>query len=107
MAKPDLEKTLNDLKARFKPGAVSKKTTYYLSLGDGPGQKWTVTLTPDACEVKEGKTENADCVFKTSAELFGQLVAGSWKPGVGDFFSGKVKTNDVDLLQKLQKAFGL
>jgi long-chain acyl-CoA synthetase len=107
MPSPDLQKTLTDLQARFRPGAVAKKTTYYLSLGEAEGQKWTVTLTPDACEVTPGKTENADCVLKTSADLFGKLVAGTWKPGMGDFFTGKIKTNDVDLLQKLQKAFGL
>jgi long-chain acyl-CoA synthetase len=107
MASPHLQKTLADLKARYQPGVVSKKTTYYLSLGDGEGQKWTVTLAPDSCEVTPGKTDNADCVLKTSAELFEKLVAGTWKPGVGDFFTGKIKTNDVDLLQKLQKAFGL
>jgi long-chain acyl-CoA synthetase len=101
-----LEKTLQELKARFRPASVQKKTTYYLSLGEGPGEKWTVTLTPDACEVTPGKTENADCVLKTSADLFLKLVAGTWKPGMGDFFTGKIKTNDVDLLQKLQKAFG-
>jgi long-chain acyl-CoA synthetase len=107
MPSPDLQKTLTDLKARFRPGSVAKKTTYYLSLGEGEGQKWTVTLTPDACEVTAGKTENADCVLKTSADLFEKLVAGTWKPGMGDFFTGKIKTNDVDLLQSLQKAFGL
>jgi hypothetical protein len=107
MPEPDLEKTLTDLKGRFRPGTVSKKTTYYLSLGDAEGQKWTVTLTADACQVTPGKTENSDCVLKTPADLFAQLVAGTWKPGMGDFFTGKIKTNDVDLLQQLQKAFGL
>lgn len=106
MPTTDLETTLADLKARYRPASVQKKTTYYLSLGDGPGEKWTVTLTPEACEVTPGKTENSDCVLKTSADLFRNLVAGSWKPGVGDFLTGKIKTSDVDLLQTLQKAFG-
>jgi long-chain acyl-CoA synthetase len=107
MPPTNLEKTLNDLKARYRPGTVKKKTTYYLSLGDAAGQKWTVTLTPEGCEVTAGKLENADCVLKTSEDLFLKLVAGTWKPGVTDFLTGKVKTNDVDLLQKLQKALGL
>jgi hypothetical protein len=46
-------------------------------------------------------------VLKTSADLFQQLVAGTWKPGVMDFMKGKVKTSDIDRLQLLQKAFGL
>ena len=103
----DLQGTLNGLKTRFKAGSVARKTTYYLSLGDGAGEKWTVTLTPADCQVKPGKIENADCVLKTSAELFGRLVAGTWEPGVADFLRGKIRTNDVDLLKKLQRAFGL
>jgi long-chain acyl-CoA synthetase len=103
----DLESTLNALKQRFKPGAVDKTVTYYLSLGDAANEKWTVVLTPTAAELKPGKPENADCVLKTSAELFQQLVAGTWKPGVMDFMKQKIKTSDIDRLQLLQKAFGL
>jgi putative sterol carrier protein len=103
----DLESTLNALKQRFKPGAVDRTTVYYLSLGEAPGEKWTVTVSPTTCELAPGKPENADCVLKTSAALFQKLVEGSWKPGVMDFMSGKIKTSDVPRLQLLQKAFGL
>lgn len=102
-----LQGTLDGLKTRYRSGVVGKTTTYYLSLGDGPGEKWTVTLTPAACDVKQGKLENADCVLKTSAELFSRLVAGTWQPGISDFLTGKIRTNDVDLLKKLQRSFGL
>jgi long-chain acyl-CoA synthetase len=104
--KPDLRTTLEGLKARFKPGSVSRKTTYYLSLGDAEGEKWTVVLTPTSCEVTPGKVEKADCVLKTSAELFTKLVTGAYKPGLTDFVTGKIKTSDVDLLRRLQEAFG-
>ena len=103
----DLASTLESLKQRFKPGIIPKTTIYYLSLGDRPDEKWTVTLTPADCQLAPGKPPNADCVLKTSAELFRKLVDGSWKPGVMDFMSGKIKTSDVDLLQRLQQAFGL
>lgn len=103
----DLESTLNTLKQRFKPGVVDKTVTYYLSLGDAANEKWTVVLTPAAAELKPGKPDNADCVLKTSADLFQKLVAGSWTPGVMDFMKGKIKTSDIDRLQLLQKAFGL
>jgi long-chain acyl-CoA synthetase len=102
-----LATSLTTLKARFQPGAVKKATTYYLSLGDTAALKWTVTLSPTACEVVAGKTENADCVLKTSAELFLKLINGTWKPGAVDFISGRIKTNDLDLLRSLQTAFGL
>ena len=103
----DLTKTLEALKQRFKPGAVAETTVYYLSLGEGAQEKWTVTVTPTACTLNTGKPANADCVLKTSSELFGKLVDGSWKPGFMDFMSGKIKTSDVEKLQRLQKAFGL
>jgi long-chain acyl-CoA synthetase len=104
--KPDLATTLEGLKARFKPGSVSRKTTYYLSLGDADGEKWTVTLTPTSCDVTPGKIDKADCVLKTSADLFMKLVNGTYKPGLTDFVTGKIKTSDVDLLRRLQEAFG-
>jgi long-chain acyl-CoA synthetase len=103
----ELSETLEGLKQRFKPGTVARKTTYYLSLGEGEDDKWTVTLTADACELTRGKTEGADCVLKTSRELFGALVAGTFKPGAMDLMTGKLKTNDPQLLVRLQKAFGL
>jgi long-chain acyl-CoA synthetase len=103
----ELGKTLEALATRYKAGTFDKRTTYYLSLGEGPGEKWTVTFEPTSCEVRAGKVENADCVLKTSADLFRKLVAGTWKPGVMDVMQGKIKTSNVDLLQRLQQAFGL
>ncbi|HEY0705559.1 MAG TPA: SCP2 sterol-binding domain-containing protein [Polyangia bacterium] len=103
----DLAQTLEDLKARFVPGAVEQSTSYYLSLGDAADEKWTVTITPSACTAAPGKPANADCVVKTSRDLFAKLVDGSWKPGFTDFMSGKIKTSDIEKLQRLQKAFRL
>ena len=103
----DLRGALDALKTRFRPGSVDRALVYYLSLGDAPDQKWTVKLDPAGCEVVQGKPENADCVLKTSAALFAGLVDGSWQPGLSDFVSGKIKTSNLDLLQKLQLAFGL
>jgi hypothetical protein len=103
----DLPATLAALEGRFRPGAVTRTTTYYLSLGDAPAEKWTVTLTPTACQVTPGKIASADCVLKMSAALFVSLVEGRFKPGAMDLLSGKIKTSDVDLLQKLQRSFGL
>jgi long-chain acyl-CoA synthetase len=102
-----LQSTLEALKARFRAGVVEETVTYYLSLGDGEGEKWTLTLTPASCHLTPGKIEVADCVLKTSADQFVKLVDGSWKPDARDFMLGKIKTNDVLLLRRLQEAFGL
>src|SRR5437762_2363134 len=107
MSSSDLRRTLDTLAARFRPGTVERKTTYYLSLGDAPEEKWTVTLTPTTFELTPGKVDQADCVLKMPAEVFVKLVAGTFKPGAMDLLSGKMKTNDVDLLRRLQQAFDL
>jgi long-chain acyl-CoA synthetase len=102
-----LQSTLEALKTRFKAGSVEETITYYLSLGSGEGEKWTLTVTPESCHLTPGKIEVADCVLKTSADLFMKLVDGTWKPDAKDFLMGKIKTSDVLLLRRLQEAFGL
>src|SRR4029434_1688137 len=104
--KPALQAMVDGLKARYRPRSVDKRITYYLSLGDDEGEKWTVVLTPDACEVTPGKVANADCVLKTSADLFTKMVNGTHKAAPMDFMNAKIKTNDIGLLQRLQQAFG-
>jgi long-chain acyl-CoA synthetase len=102
-----LQSTLETLKTRFKAGSFEETVTYYLSLGDAEGEKWTLTVTPESCHLTPGKIEVADCVLKTSADLFVKLVNGSWKPDARDFMLGKIKTSDVLLLRRLQEAFDL
>jgi long-chain acyl-CoA synthetase len=102
-----LQSTLEALRTRYKAGSFEETVTYYLSLGDGEGEKWTLTVTPEACHLTPGKIEVADCVLKTSAELFTKLVDGTWKPDAKDFMLGRIKTSDVLLLRRLQEAFDL
>ncbi len=100
-----LKDTFEQLKQRFKPGVIKQPTTFYFSLGDGPGQKWVLKADATTCEVSEGKTDTADCLLKTSEELFLKMIRGEWKPGVMDFMRGKIKTNDPTKLQLLKDAF--
>lgn len=93
------------LKSRYKPNIVKKPTTFYISLGDAPDQKWVMTLTADSCVAAPGKTENADVILKTSEDLFVKLIRGEWIPGAMDFMRGKIKTNDIDGLKLLKDCF--
>jgi long-chain acyl-CoA synthetase len=102
-----IQETLEALRARLKPAVVDKPTVYYLSLGDGPGEKWTVTLTPDSCQMVAGRVGNADCVLKMPGETFIDMVRGAYRPRPMDFVTGKIKTNDIGLLMRLQEAFGI
>jgi long-chain acyl-CoA synthetase len=100
----ELATAFDAMKARYKTGVVDAPVSFYFSLGDDDGQKWLVTLTPDTCEVKQGKGD-ADCFLKTTEELFLKLIRGEWKPGVMDFMSGKLKSNDPTKLTLLKDCF--
>jgi hypothetical protein len=103
----DLAGVFAELEKRFRPGAVERETVYYLSLGEAPSEKWTLVVTPTACQIRNARADNADCVLKTGAAPFVELVSGRWKPGPMDFLAGKIKTNDIELLRRLQESFGL
>ncbi|MFQ3581930.1 MAG: SCP2 sterol-binding domain-containing protein [Chloracidobacterium sp.] len=93
----------NGLEKTYRAGAYAKPTTFYFSLDD---EKWTVTLDATACQVTKGKvTDQADVVLKTSAELFLQMWRGEYKPGAGDFFAGRIKSNDPQALKAFIAAF--
>ncbi|NJD91882.1 MAG: hypothetical protein FIA91_10275 [Geobacter sp.] len=88
----------------FKPGVFQKKTTYYFSVD---AIKKTVTLDTDNCLVIDGKgAEEADCVCKTSSEMFLKIWNDGYRPGIMDFMGGKIKTNSPELLPKFLAAFG-
>jgi len=106
VANPRLQQVLEGLQGRYKPAAIDREIVYYLSLGEDPGDKWTVTLTPTGCSMAAGRVGNAHCVLKTSADLFIKMVEGSYQPSALDFMRGKLKTSDLDLLLRLRKAFG-
>ncbi len=108
MSAEHLIKIFNGLNERFKTNQVQEDTIFYFSLGEGTGEKWTVTVGPDRCEIKEGKqSEQADCFLETSADLFIKMIEGTYQPGITDFMSGKVKSNDPMKLKLLLKVFGV
>ena len=56
-------------------------------------------------KVEKGKTvEEADCVLKTSPEMFIKMWDG-YKPSMMDFMGGKIKSNNPTLLQDFAGAF--
>ena len=94
------------MKEHFVPGMIDKDVSFYFSLGDGPGEKWTVFAGPKDCRIAEGKaTENADCVLKTSSDLFLKMVLEGYTPGVMDFTRGRIKSNNPEMLKTFREAF--
>ncbi|HEY7545808.1 MAG TPA: hypothetical protein VID27_13030, partial [Blastocatellia bacterium] len=86
----------------FKKHKTDKQLTYYFSI---EGDQWTVEVGPEACAVRPGKVEDADCFLKTSKEIFLGTIKGDYTPSLTDIMSGKVKTNNPILLQKFKSIF--
>jgi long-chain acyl-CoA synthetase len=104
-----LVKLFAELEAKFRAGEVEKPVSYYVTLGSDELAKWTVRVDARACDVRPGKPDGgqADCVLKTSPEIFAKIVRESYVPSPADFLSGVVKSNDVALLLTFQKVFQL
>lgn len=106
MAQVDVEAIVARLRERYDPSAIDRETVYYLSLGDEPFEKWTVTLTPSSCSIVQGRTADAHCVLKMRSDQFLAFIEGSFKPSALDLLRGSIKTNDVALLLRMRRAFG-
>ena len=98
-----------ELEGKFQKDAVDKPVSFYFTLGNDEKAKWTVVVSKETCEVKLGKPSggSADCVLKTSAEIFTKIVRDAYMPGPSEFLSGAIKSNDVGLLMTFQKVFAL
>lgn len=99
-----VEDIFASLSGSFVEGAVTKPFSFYFSLGD---IKKTVQLGPHTCEVIDGKVvDSADCVCKTSPEFFLKIWDENYRPGMKDFLSGTIKSNNPNALQDFLRAFG-
>jgi long-chain acyl-CoA synthetase len=98
-----------ELETKFRAGEVERPLSYYVSLGNDELAKWTVRVDAARCHVRPGKPEGgeADCVLKTSPEIFAKIVRESYVPSPADFMSGVFKSNDVALLMTFQRVFQL
>ncbi len=101
-----LEPVFRELEQRFKAGSVGQPISFYFSLGDN--ERWTVKVTDESCEVVPGKIASpADCVLKTTPDMFTRIVRERYTPSPAEFMSGTVKSNNIQLLFTFQKVFQL
>jgi len=99
------EDIFNNLEQNYRKGIFSVPTTFYFSVDD---VKKTLTLDSAGCSIQDGKTvEEADCVCKTSAEMFRKIRNEGYLPGIMDFMNGSIKSNNPQLLQQFLIAFGM
>ncbi len=99
-----IESVFQELAELFVPGTVTEPVSFYFSLGEC---KKTVKLSPDTCLVEDGRTvENADCVCKTSPDFFMKIWQEDYRPGMKDFMTGVIKSNNPGALQDFLRCFG-
>jgi len=93
-----IERVFAELPENFAAGAIDKPLTIYFSVEE---IKKTVHLTAERCQVENGKTtDQADCVCKISGEMLLRIWEEGYRPGVGDFLSGQIRSNNPAILQK-------
>jgi len=98
------EDIFKTLQGSYQKGVFNVPTTFYFSIDD---TKKTLTLDENGCKIEDGKTvEEADCVCKTSSEMFNRIWNEGYRPGIMDFMGGAIKSNAPQLLQQLMTAFG-
>jgi long-chain acyl-CoA synthetase len=104
-----IAKLFSELEAKFRAGEVERPVSFYVTLGSDDSSKWTVRVDPNGCDVRPGKPDGgqADCVLKTTPEIFARIVREAYVPSPADFLSGAVKSNDVSLLLTFQRVFQL
>ena len=99
-----IEQIFSQLQQTLDTAAISHPVSIYFSI---EGIRKTVFLTPDCCRVVDGRElENADCVCKTSADFFLKVWNQGYRPGMGDFLSGAIKSNNPAILQNFLSACG-
>ena len=71
-----------ELGTKFKPGSTAKPISFYFTLGGDPLAKWTVRVDAASCDIRPGKPEGdaADCVLKTTPEIFERIVREAYVP---------------------------
>ncbi|NUP07405.1 MAG: AMP-binding protein [Polyangiaceae bacterium] len=104
-----LAKLFRELEGRFRADRVERPLTFYFTLGAEADEKWTLRVDTEKCTAARGKPDSgvADCVLKTSTEIFFRIVKEAYVPTPMEFMTGAVKSNDVALLQTFQKVFDL
>ncbi len=99
-----IEAIFSGLQASYSPAEIDAETSFYFSIED---IKKTVVLTPQACRVEDGKTiEEVDCVCKSDSDFFLKIWNDGYRPGMGDFMGGKIKSNNPFALKDFLAAFG-
>jgi long-chain acyl-CoA synthetase len=102
------ERVVHSLPSRFRVDEYQKDITWYFSLGGKDGPRWCLMVREDGVTIKAGRPDgSADCVVKTSVDMFRRIVEEGYTPEPAEFMSGAVKTSDLALLLEFRQVFHL
>lgn len=94
-----------ELSERFKAGSVEQPISFYFSLGDT--ERWTVRVTDIDCKVMPGREmSRAECVLRTTPDLFTRIVRESYMPSRAEYVAGAIVAGPA-VLPTLQRCFDL
>ena len=99
---PTVPEIFDNMQSRYLSGVINGSRSYYFSVGE---HKYTVSLSPESCEVTPGNSGDADCVLKVTPDLFMKMVLEGKRPGTMDVMRGRIKTNSPAMLQDLTRFF--
>ena len=105
----EMDRVKDTLEEKFDKSAVEHPISFYFTLGSDDKAKWTVKVDRDTCQIRQGKPDGgtADCVLKTSPDMFRKIVLDAYTPSPAEFMAGAIKSNDIGLLMTFQKVFQL
>lgn len=106
---PELVPLFDELNQKFEKDQLDQPVTYYFTLGNSDEEKWSIQVNATDCTIYKGKPRNgnADCVVKTSPEVFRKIVQERYVPSFDEFMDGTIKTNSPDLLARFGAVFRL
>jgi long-chain acyl-CoA synthetase len=107
--KPSLQPLFHALTGKFTRDQIGDRTSFYFTLGNDEDHKWTVVVDSSSCHIHQGKPEGgpADCVIKTTPEVFSRMVHESYIPSFDEFMDGTIRTSNPELLMKFPAIFNL
>ena len=105
----EIQDILEYLNERYASDRVEEPVSFYFSLGQESDTKWSLIVDKEQCRFHQGKPTNgvADCVLKTSPEIFRQICTESYVPSPEEFISGAIKSNNIPMLQQFARIFDL
>lgn len=103
-----VERIFTGLPPRFTAEHFSEDRVWYFTLGGSDGPRATLRVTAAGATWHKGKPEGgADCVVKTSVEMFRKICEEGYAPDPSEFISGAIKVSEIPLLIEFSQLFNL